>query len=349
MMTFNVKDYAGKLACIKKYYKNDKLFLETYFDNYNNFHVYFRIDYVERLKAYRLRWFDLDLINCSKVEKYENCECIEDDAVKEISQLASSISVANISNYKGKNNNVSVFIDAKGRNCENININFYKYIPEGCTPLYEIMAILFEFLPKRLCPFFEDMSRSFEKNVSNFEYDKSFRFNLFKDNLEKIFDKDSIERGKKYYDDNSVLFLEKIDDRYFSVVNGDELYLIIVKYDEASKDVQVYCSCPCDSFCDHLYSVILAIRESKYRAFYKVMIKKEYADMYDRLMNFNYTLSIGMVEDVFGIIGDNGDIQWLDILDENKNSRWVIVEDDSKNDLEKKLTNILDNCNKYAS
>ena len=41
-MTFDDTDYKNKISAIRKYYKNDKKFLEVYFDNYNSFHIYIR-------------------------------------------------------------------------------------------------------------------------------------------------------------------------------------------------------------------------------------------------------------------------------------------------------------------
>ena len=76
------------------------------------------------------------------------------------------------------------------------------------------------------------------------------------------------------------------------------------------------------------------------------MPKREYTDMFDKLMNINYVFSIGMIEDVFGIINDDGEIKWVNILDEENNSKWVIVEDDENNKLTKAMTKFLDTINK---
>ena len=110
--------------------------------------------------------------------------------------------------------------------------------------------------------------------------------------------------------------------------------------------MQVYCSCPYEGFCKHVYAVIMAIREKDFKKFYKIMPKRNYSDMFDKLMNINYVFSIGMVEDVFGILTDDGNIKWLPILDEENNSKWVIVEDDNDNKLTKTMTRFLDTVNK---
>lgn len=345
-MTFGEKDYKGKLSYIEKYYKDDTLFFAAYLNNYNNFHIYIRIDYIDKLKCYKLRWFDLDFVKDSKIVKYESSEMVEEDVIDTIEKLCTVLNVDQKKNYWGKENNVGIYIDAKCKNSDEVKIKFYKYIPEHCEALYQIMSIIFEIVPRKLYPFFEEIGYIFNGGADTFEYEKRFRFDLFKGDLDKVFNIPTCVRGTRYYDERRVLFLEKVDDRYFAVVNGNELYLVIIKYDEVSKDMQVYCSCPCDVFCKHIYAVIMAIREKDFKPFYKVMPKREYTDMFDKLMNINYTFSIGMVEDVIGIIGEDGYIEWLDILDEDKKSKWIIVEDDDKQRFTKAMTKFLDSSEK---
>lgn len=341
-MTFKEKDYKGKLEFIEKYYDNDTLFFAAYFNNYNSFHIYIRIDYIEKLKAYKLRWFDLDFVKTSKIFVYESSEYIEEDVVLEIERLCEKLTIDQKKNYWGKENNVGIYIDSKCQNSDDVKIKFYKYIPEKHDELYEIMKIVFDILPKKLNPFFEEISYIYSDVSRNFKYENSFRFDLFNGDLDKLFDIPVVVRGTRYYDERRVLFLEKVDDRYFAVVNGNELYVVIIKYDEVSKDMQVYCSCPCDFFCKHIYAVIMAIREKNFKKFYKIMPRRNYADMFDKLMNISYVFSIGMVEDVIGILSDDGEIKWVDILDEDKNSKWVIVEDDEDNKFTKTMTKFLD-------
>ncbi len=332
-MKFVTDDYKRKLKKIKSYYKSDKNFLECYFDNYNEFHIYFRIDYIKASKSYLLRWFDLDYVKTSGIWRYESCEFIEDGIVERIKELNEDISY----NEEILGEDSNVYLDIKSK--KKCSYNFYKYIPDTDNgQLREIFDILFSSLPKKLNAFYEEI---IGLNSNMIEYERRFRFDLFKDDLVELFDDVIINRGEDYYRENKVIFLEKIDDRYFSVVSGNELYLVIIKYDELSHDMQVYCSCPCEFFCKHIYAVIKAIREKKFNPFYKVMLKKKYEDMFEEVMSFNYSLSIGASDDVLGVIGDDGKIEWVPILDKEKNSKWVIIEDDKKNRLAKAIINLM--------
>lgn len=66
-----LKIFKSKIEAIDKYYKNDILFLSTYFEDYNTFNLYIRLDYEKSSESYKLRWFDLDRVKSSKIKKYE--------------------------------------------------------------------------------------------------------------------------------------------------------------------------------------------------------------------------------------------------------------------------------------
>ena len=186
-MTFGEKDYKGKLSYIEKYYKDDTLFFAAYLNNYNNFHIYIRIDYIDKLKCYKLRWFDLDFVKDSKIVKYESSEMVEEDVIDTIEKLCTVMSVDQKKNYWGKENNVGIYIDAKCKNSDEVKIKFYKYIPETQEALYQIMSIIFEIVPRKLYPFFEEIGYIFNGGADTFEYEKRFRFDLFKGDLDKVF------------------------------------------------------------------------------------------------------------------------------------------------------------------
>ncbi len=329
-MTFNQNDYDAKLTMIRKHYRDSQLFLETYLDDYCGYHIYFRIDYIKSDKVYRLRWFDLDTVLTSRLSIYESSEVVAEQAVLDLILLASVVELPAKLIDSGKDNNVSFYMAASTKNAEFIDIKFYKYIPEELFFLKDVFTLIFRFLPKRLEAFLGELCTNV-CSTSEYDYKEKFTFDLFKDDLNKLFSEAIVERGEKYYAENRVFFLEKVDDRYFAVVNGEELYLVVIQYDEKIKEVEVYCSCPCEFFCKHMYAVFKAIRAKKYKPFYKVMKKDEKSsNLLDVMSNFNYTLTIGMVEDVLGIIGDDGIIEWVPILNEKRLSDWIVVEDDAK-------------------
>ncbi|HIQ94665.1 TPA: SWIM zinc finger family protein, partial [Candidatus Ventrenecus stercoripullorum] len=172
---------------------------------------------------------------------------------------------------------------------------------------------------------------------------KEFEFDLFNGDINEIFRYPIVQRGKKYYEEDKIKFLEKIDNRYFAIVEGTEKYIVIVKYDEKEKKTQVYCSCPCEFYCKHICAVILAIRDNKFKRFYKIMYKNPNKNLLERIMDFEYFLCLGIVEQNFEIINNYGELELVPILDVNNKYNWEILEDSEDQKLMKQVKYFLDN------
>lgn len=194
-----------------------------------------------------------------------------------------------------------------------------------------ILKTTFEYLPSILTPFKLEILSIFYGINWRYEYKKSFEFDLLKDNIDDLFEERIVERGKKYLKNNKVLFLEKIDNRYFSVVNGssEKKYVVIIEYDEENKKLELFCDCPCEFYCKHIYAVFSCIKEKYENRFFKIMYKNPNVDLYERIMNFDYLLCTGIVENNFEIINSNGKLELMPILDRN----WEVLEDDDDRSL----------------
>ena len=68
---------------------------------------------------------------------------------------------------------------------------------------------------------------------------------------EKSFDKIIKERGKEYYDSDMVGELYNISSNIYSKING---YLTIIG------PKCIYCSCPYNDYCKHMYALLLKIK-----------------------------------------------------------------------------------------
>lgn len=132
-------------------------------------------------------------------------------------------------------------------------------------------------------------------------------------------------------------------DRFFAVVEGTEKYLVVIKYNEQNKKMQVYCSCPCEFYCKHIYSVILAIRNNDFNRFYKINYKNPNLSIMDRVLNFDYQLCMGIIEKNFEIINNDGEIELIPIFDSNGKCNWQILEDDEDMTLARQLQDIIHN------
>lgn len=327
-----------KIKSIKKCFKKTKLFLEIYLLNYETFNIYIRIDYIKKLKVYKLSWFNLEVLNTNKIERYMGSEYINSGTINHIM----SILETKENNYHEEKNNNNVILNTyfgKG-----YHYQFNRFIPKELSFLSEIFIIIFNNLPKKLGDFLYELHAEIMNTKSRYEYQDAFIFDLYKDDLNKVFNKKIIERGNIYYKEKKIEFLEQYEDKFYAVVKGTEKYLVVIKYDEKIKEVRLYCTCPCEFFCKHLYAVIKAIRENKFRKFYKVLYINKEINLIENATNNKYLLCSGIEDDYLEIINKYGEIELVPILGDNDNINFKVLEDDDNNTLTKEIKRVV---NKY--
>lgn len=338
-------NYEAKISLIKKYYKRDIIFLELKLINYEGFNLYMILTESKKYNSYRLSWFDLDEIKDQHIEKYICCEYIHTDIINLIKNDYAKYDVAIDYNDEFLTDKDTVIFNAniKTKKSNAINVSFKKYLPKNLTILADLIIFVFKNMPRKYEGFMYELLAKLTGSTEKYEYKKEFEFDLFNDDINEIFRYPIVQRGKKYYEEDKIEFLEKIDNRYFAIVEGTEKYIVIVKYDEKEKKTQVYCSCPCEFYCKHICAVILAIRDNKFKRFYKIMYKNPNKNLLERVMNFEYFLCLGVVEQNFEIINNYGELELVPILDVNNKYNWEILEDSKDQKLMKQVKYFLDN------
>lgn len=335
-------EYNKKLTKIKKEYKNTEMLLDIYLENYHNNYIYIRIDYYKKIKTYKLSWIDLSLYN-NDFNSVINYEHLPNNIISLIKNIISNIN--NLDLYQPpeqKENLVNISSNLLTKNNQPLKLTFYRYIHSKDKVLFDLFGVIFNNLPHKLDVFFKEISAAIFGNTTKYEYKEEFKFDLFQDNPDTLFFPQIIERGKEYHQQGRVLFLEKINDKYFSVVGGHSLYVIVIKYDETNKTMQVYCSCPCEFLCKHIYAVILAIRNNQFKKFYKITRNTSNINLLDKIMNFHFLLSIGTDDQGINyLVIEDGLIKLLPIKNKNNISGWEILEDDENETLTKRIKEIL--------
>lgn len=335
----NTKHYDNKLSQIRKYYKKTKLLLELQLISYDEYNLYIRLDYFKKQKTYRLSWYDLDMLDDS-IEKNISFEYVTEDFVDSIFKILDRRNTDQEVFYNEEPTNGIVIMSLY---CYDkiFTYKFYKYIPKKIAFLSDMVIIIFNSLPRKLQGFLYELHAELENNVTRYEYKKEFSFDLFNDDINKIFAYQIIERGKKYYEEEKVKFLEKINDRYFAIVEGTEKYVVVINYNDELKKTQVYCSCPCEFYCKHIYSVILAIRNNKFNRFYKISYRNPNKNILEQIMEFDYSLCIGVIEQNFEILNNYGQIELIPILDVNNKNNWQVLEDSEDEYLAKQIQKVV--------
>lgn len=335
-----------KLSLIKKYYQKKPLLLELSFNNYEGYNLYICINELKKDKDYRLSWFDLDDIKDKDIEKHLSCEHISGDAIKEIKKYYSEFESDIFYHDDSDKDLVILNTTIKTKSNTNINISFNRYLPSHLACLIKIFGLVFGNMPDKYSLFINiSLAKIFGK-TEKYEYKKEFDFDLFNDDIDKIFKYHIVERGKKYYEESKVKFLEKVEDKYCAIVEGNEKYVTIVSYDKEKKKTQVYCSCPCEFYCKHMYAVILAIRNNKYNNFYKISYNDPTKSLLDKVTNFSYLLCVGIYEDYFEIINNYGEIELVPILLNNEYN-WEILEDKKEKSLKAQVEEYLEGKEEY--
>ena len=331
-------DVLSRIKMIKKHYQKNKLILDLQLYYYDGYNIYIRIDYIKKLKIYRLSWFDLDDLSYYSIEQIESYTYLTKDMIDSIIDF--------LKNKEGDNDDIKLEEDQVILKVypNNLTYTFNKYIPKNWAFIARIFIMIFNNMPRNYQELLFKLHALLMNDVTRYEYKKEFNFDLFNDDINKIFAFQIIERGKNYYEENKVKFLEKIDEeRFFAVVEGTDNYLVVIKYNDENKKMQVYCSCPCEFYCKHIYAVILAIRNSNFKRFYKIYYKNPNVSLMERVANYDYQLCMGIIEKNFLIVNNDGEIELIPIFDSNGKCNWQVLEDDEDMSLTRLLQDIIRN------
>lgn len=334
-----------KISLIKKYYKKDNLFLELKLLNYSGYNLYIILTESKKYNVFKLCWFDLDDIKDKKIDKYISQQYINSEIINLIEKTYSEYPVDShyIDKFLTDKNTVIFNANLKTKTADKINVSFNNYIPKNLDNLTELFIFIFKNMPRAYEGFLYKLLAKITGNTEMYEYKEEFDFDLFNDDMDSLFHYHISERGKKYYEEERVKFLEKFDDKYFAIVEGTKKYVVIIKYDDKEKKTQVYCSCPCEFYCKHIYAVMMSIRNHKFNNFYKIMYENDSKSLLERIIDFEYILCIGLVGKNFEIVNNYGEIELFPIFDKNNEYHWVILEDSTDKLLQNELNQFIKN------
>lgn len=330
-----MNEIENKIGIIRKYFKKSNLLFELYLLNYETYNIYIRIDYIKKLNSYKISWFDLESIKDNKIEKYLGREYIN---VKTIQNIMKTLEKRQNNFHEEQDKNTVIFNAYVN---EGYHYQFTRFIPKELSFLGEIFVIIFDNLPRKLDNFLYELHAELMETRSRYEYQDSFTFDLFKDDFKKIFNKKIIERGESYYKEGKVKFIEKIEDKYYALVTGTEKYLVVIKYRKNTKEVLLYCTCPCEFFCKHIYAVLKSIRNKEEQKFYKVIYINNKENILNNFIQSKYILCSGVEDECLEIINKYGEIELVPILDDKNNLNFKILAEDENKSLSKEIKKII--------
>lgn len=319
-------DNKKKISLIKKYLKKDEMVLELMLINYEGVNLYIFLG--KHHDVYRLYYFNLNDVIDKKIEKYLSCSYILDRSIQLIENDFSTFNVlTQHNNQNDEDNTVILNANLKTKEDQTINISFNDYLPAELSYLANLFGFIFDHISQNYRFLLDKIFAELTNSKERYEYKKEFDFDLFNGDIDNLFDEKIVARGHKYYKENRIFYLEKIEDKYISVVFGSQPYITIIKYDEKDNKMMVYCSCPCEFYCKHMYAVIMAIRNNELKKFPRIYYKNESKSTLENIMEFNYYLCVDISENEFVVIGDYGNFEFIPILDENGQYNWQVVEE----------------------
>lgn len=325
---------------IRKYYHKEDNILEIIFDQYDGLNYYVRLDLDKKYNLCYLRSYNFDLLD--KFDKnYINQEVLNSKLVDHIYEIIDLNEIPTEFNTCVDDKNICRIMIKDGKNVYNYSFNLF--IPKELEFLAPIIGPIVSNLPHRLCELNYELLAIFDNNTEKYLYNKEFKFDINKGDLSKIFDKEIVTKGEKYYKEDRVRFVENINGAYYAIVHGSEnhLYSVIINYNAKKKTIQLSCNCPCHFRCKHMYAVLKHIQNKEIFRFYKVLYLNEESDqMYDQLFTNNTYLCVGIDGDRILLMMPNGELHSYRAIDNKGKLLYKVIEDDNEHGLQKELDKI---------
>ena len=317
-------DINSKVKYLRKYFKkNDNLF-ELILEKYESINYYIRVDYSPSSKGYYMYSCDLDYMD-KKTDKYINKQYIKDDAINYVKDICGSFDLDDYESLEFDTDIVTFIVNNK-------TYKFNRYIPSNLYELSVLALLLGMYLPNRLHAIYEELVSVINGTSFRYDYNKEFKFDLFKDDLDKIYSSDVMLLGDEIYEDDKVRFLEEFDGKYIGLVEGHDnyAYIISITYNKDKNTTKILNTCDCMGFCKHSYAMIRAIRDKKFNNFYKVRIIRRNEDAFERLMSVaSSLLCIGAFGEKIQVLDNAYNFVDIPILNDNGEVSFEIIEDNN--------------------
>lgn len=267
-----------KVKLLKKYLKKKKEspLLEVIIRDYNNANFYMAILYTAKIKKFKVLYIPLDIMETDQVEEYA---CYQFIGVRSVEHILTQLK-ENEEKYKEietRNNlnknitnfyiEINVYLDK-----EPICFQTTRYLPKQWDFLFEPIVTIFEHLPNIMSQLGEELLSVIMNTEDQIDYQSSLSCDLFHDDLDQLFTKETREEGINYYKEGKVEFLEKVNGKYFSIIDD---HLIIIEYNHHQKILNLFCDQCCYVYGKRIYATLQAIRHNQMKKFYKISVENK--------------------------------------------------------------------------
>ena len=274
--------------------KRENVLFDLYLKDYDGGNFYFALVFNKKINKFKALYVPIDaILNRENVSDYF---CYQFVFIDEVNYLINKI----LKNEK----ELDVIVDNKSSTMDSyyIEINTYvseekhkymfsQYIDREYLFLFDVISILFGYLPNIVSELCRKLLVDFNDNSSVFKYTDSLKLNLYDSNLEALFNNISYK-----YDYDDIVFLEEFNNKYYGFINEK---IIIVEYIRGRSILNISCD-DLDVYSDEVYIVLMAIKNMKWKEFYHLNIISDT----DNFTIGTY-LCYGTDKDSFKIVGSN--------------------------------------------
>ena len=312
-------------SSIKKYLKGRKelVILDLNIKNYNKSNFYIALVFNRKIEKFKIMFIPINAIdNVNRIEDYVCYQFINIYLVNHILETFGTFREKHknkIFDLRNKNiDSYTLEITYHGGG-EDLTFMATRYIPKEWSFMFESLVILFEHVPNIMRELCNEILVVLNDEDFDIKYNRSICFDLFKDDLDKLFD-------NKYLDfasDIKIDYLEVVNGKYFCIINGR---IIIIEYIYSKKILNLYSSIDDDAMDLYFYVVIKNIRMEKFIKFTKI-----------RLFDNKYYLCFGYNKDGLKVIEGSS----------TKILEWKLISDGNLKFISEIDNNILEGVEKY--
>lgn len=319
-----------KINLVKKYLRSKKEsnVIELIIKDYNKSNFYMAIVFNKKLEKFKSVYVALDTLEGKNVDDYVCYQFVSLQYVNYILQTVynSKEEYNSIEKREMQSNKINSFYLQITTNIakEEYVFKATRYLPKNWLFMFEPIVILFEHAPNIMSELCQEILSVLTDSNYPIDYKASLNFDLFKDDYSILFTKQNIKEGNEYYANNKIEFLEKVDGKYFAIVKE---HIAIIEFNNNKKILNVFCDCSCRAHGKHIYSSIKAIRENKFKNFYKLMVVRDKSEFLKDNPTARYYLCYGLENNNLKVIkGSVGELLPLKLYKEGK---IKIIEDDN--------------------
>ncbi len=313
--------------------KKEKVLFDIYIKEYDKSNFYFALVYNKNIKKYKVLFIPIDAIaKKDNIEEYFCYQFIFTETVERlIDKLKKYESYYQEDDFRNRQIKEieSYYIEINSHALtKDYSFKFNQFIDEDCLFLFDIIVVLFEHAPHIVNELCMKLLTCFQSKREAFHYNVSLNSNL--DKVSKYFK----DINKHTYKLSDVKFLEHIGNRYYGVINNN---LIVIDYNKEKEIINISTD-NIEPLGEEVYFIVEAIKNEKYRDFYRLQVVSE-TDDFNKKQLGDYYLSYGILEDEFQVI----DASKQDVIPLSLLKKKCIKIFNIDKELEKELADYLNN------